>query len=221
MNASHFLLVLLLCLLCALPGNAQSRSSVSGEGQQTRMLTSPALQLTMKIVGQIYCRGDSDLDGLRLNVLFSYSNTGSQPLLLYKGSNLASRIMVSRTLEDAAAKRFELNSSVTHVTASGSKCFKGSVPTKCFVILPPGRSYDVKGIVGVFAFRDDSRPVQGGIVSGNHILEVEVPTWPASNELARKLSGLWEQRMDLWSRPITTEPIAFTVEKQRRIAACH
>lgn len=221
MKANNLLVSLLFCLLCTLLSNAQWGSSVpSGEKQMSIPRTTIALQLTMKIVGEAYCKGDSELDGLRLDVLFNYTNVGNQPLILYKGSNLVSRTMVSRNPVDAAAKRFELNSSLTQLTAGGSECFKGLVPNKCFVILTPDSSYEVKGVVGIFAVRDDARRIEGAISSGEHVLQVEVPTWPESNELAIKFRSLWQPSGCLWYEPLTSSPMSFTVAKQRKIVDC-
>src|SRR5258705_13338714 len=56
----------------------------------------PSLQLTTTILGEEYCVGDSELDGLRLKLRLTYTNKSKQNLLLFKGSRLVSRIMISR-----------------------------------------------------------------------------------------------------------------------------
>jgi hypothetical protein len=78
----------------------------------------------------------------------------------------------------------------------------------------------VKAVVGIFAARHDAKQIQGGITSGEHILQVEVPTWPESNELATKLRSLWQPSGCLWYEPLTSSPMSFTVEKHRKVVDC-
>lgn len=221
MKVNYLLFVMAYCLLCAPLSKAQVTANVVGRDNQIdNPIISHPMQLTIKVVGETYCEGDSELDGLRLDVLFKYTNVGTQPLIVYKGSNLVSRTMVSRNMDDARAKRFELNSTLTQVTSGGDECFTGPVPNKCFAILTPNSSYEVQGVVGIFVLRETARRIDGAIESGNHVLQAEVVTWPTSNELAKKLSKLWEQSGSLWYRPVVTEPIQFDVKKERCLVDC-
>lgn len=177
----------------------------------------PALQLTMKIISGEYCAGDADLDSLRLKVRLVYTNTGKQPLILYKGSHLISRTMISRNSADAAAKRFEVNSLLTQLSSGGRNCYSGAIPSKCFVTLSPGKSFEVEAVAGVFVVRGDAREITGAVNSGKHVLQVEVTTWHESNKLAKSLRGRWLRHGLLWYEPITSAPAPFIVEKQRKV----
>lgn len=222
MRFHGFLGTILLCFTCLPSCNAQSGSCARGAPTLpcgSRHL--PLLQLELKVNNTTYCRGDSELDGLRLDVLLTYTNVGKQQLILYKGSNLVSRIMVSRNIADLEAKRFELDSSITTIrTKVPFDDFKESVPSKYFVILPPGASYEVQGVIGVFAVRGDARVIAGAIPSGQHVVQIEVPTWPGSNEDAEEFHHQWERTGSLWYRPVISLPLFFAVEKQRRVADC-
>lgn len=184
---------------------------------QTQPLT---LQLTTKILSKEYCKGDSELDGVRLKLRLIYTNKSKQNLLLFKGSRLVSRIMISRDSEKAAANHFEVNSLLTQVTNGGGDCYKGAVPSECFVVLPPGASYGTDAVAGTFAVRGDVREVVGAVKSGNHVLQVEVITWQETNELAKELRARWLWSGLLWYEPVTSEPVAFTIPRFRRVVDC-
>jgi hypothetical protein len=172
-----------------------------------------ALRLSVKVEGEQYCTGDSELDGMRLKARLVYTNLGKEKLILYKGSTTISRLMISRTLADAAAKRFEVDSSITSATSGGEKCYRGRVPSNCFVSLQPNASYEVETTIRLFV-------VRGAVMSGDHVLQVEVPTWHESNELAEQLGRRWQQHGTLWSTPVTSEPLLFTVKKEHQVVDC-
>jgi hypothetical protein len=167
-----------------------------------------------------YCVGDAELDGLRLKVRLIYTNKGSEKIILYKGSRLVSKTMISRNFEEAAARHFEINSSQTQLTAGGNECYRGAVPNKCFVVLAPGASYEVEGIVGAFVVRGDAREITGAVKSGEHVFQVEVVTWYESNEMAKNLRARWLRHGILWFQPITSAPAPFSVEQNRRVVDC-
>ena len=178
------------------------------------------LRLSIKVEGEQYCIGDSELDGLRLKARLVYTNHGKEKLILYKGSTTISRLMISRTLADAAAKRFEVDSSITSATSGGAKCYRGRVPSTCFVSLQPNASYEVETNIRLFVVRGDAREITGAVMSGDHVLQVEVPTWHESNELAKQLARRWQQNGALWSTPVTSEPLLFTVKKEHQAVNC-
>jgi hypothetical protein len=195
--------------------SAPSHDLASVDSQKER-----PLQLIMKIVGEGYCIGDSELDGLWLKVRLVYTNNGKEPIILYKGSTAISRLMISHNLMEAAAKRFEINSSLTQITSGGENCYMGSVPTSCFVSLPPRACYEVETTVQVFVVRGDAREITGAVKSGDHVLQVEVPTWHESNQLANELISRWRRNGRLWHEPVMSEPIRFTVAKDHKVIDC-
>lgn len=211
-------LLLVVISTCGLEGNT-SFSGTRAETDNKQEQESP-LQLTVKIVGSEYCAADSELDSLRLKVRLIYTNRGKQQLILYKGSRLISRTMISRNVADAAAKRFEVNASITQLTSGGDKCYAGAAPNKCFVVLPPGASYEVEGIAGIFVVRGDAREITGAVKSGDHLLQVEVVTWNESDETAKNLRARWLRHGLLWYEPITSVPAPFTVQQQRKAVDC-
>ncbi len=178
------------------------------------------LQLTVKIVGSEYCAADSELDSLRLKVRLIYTNRGKQQLILYKGTPLVSRIIISRNAADAAAKRFEVNSSLTQLTSAGSKCYQGAAPNRCFILLPPNASFEAETVIGTFVVRGDAREIAGAVKSGNHVLQVEVITWHESDDMAKNLRARWLRYGLLWYEPITSAPAPLAVQQQRNVVDC-
>lgn len=211
-------LVLVVISMCGLEGNTNF-SGTRAETDDKRERES-RLHLTVKIVSSEYCAADSELDSLRLKVRLIYTNRGKQQLILYKGSRLISRSIISRNFADAAAKRFEVNASITQLTSGGDKCYTGAAPNKCFVVLPPGTSYEVEGIAGIFVVRGDAREITGAVKSGDHVLQVEVITWHESDEMAKNLRARWLRYGLLWYEPITSAPVPFTVQQQRKVVDC-
>jgi len=172
------------------------------------------------MLGEQYCIGDAELDGLRLKVRMVYTNQSEEKIILYKGSTAISRLMISRNLADVAARRFEVNSSLTQVSSGGEQCYKGRVPSSCFVSLQPNASYEADALVGLFVVRGDARDIAGAVKSGDHVVQVEVPTWNESDELAKELSIRWQRHGVLWVQPVISEPLQFTAKKEHSVRDC-
>ena len=208
-----FILVILIAWALATSIHAQSESA-----QQSM------LRLTLKTIGSDYCAGDEELDRMDLKVRFVYENRGASPAILYKPSPRPTRILIARNVQDAADERFEVESSVTWYTSKASdeesKCYSGSGPSDCFVIIGPGSSYEVEDGVRLFVVRGDVRAIEGAVKSGEHVLQVVVPTWDESTKLAQELERKWRSQGSLWYKSIRSEPLAFTVEKEREVGEC-
>jgi hypothetical protein len=217
MKNTHLLAICLLCSGLLLVAGA--RANIVSE-RDSDALQRPPLQLSTTVISQDYCTGDAELDGLRMKLLLHYANSGQQPLILYKGSNLVSRLMVSHNSEDAAARRFELNASLTQFTEGGDVKVEAPTPGSLFVILAPGASYDTEESVSVFAVRDDARRIGGAISSGEYVLQVRVSTWPESGDLARKLHDLWQPSGRLWYEPVISAPMRFKIDRNRLVRDC-
>jgi hypothetical protein len=215
------LIVIPLSFACVRTTNAQSRIVVaSAHATPPDKKRTQPFKVGISVVDQKYCTGDADLDGLRISVRFTFTNISNRRLILYKSADLISRIMIGETLADIEAARFQVDSSVTGLTAGGRECFQGSVPSRCFVVLPPGASYEAQAVVGVFVVRDEMREITGAVTSGERVLQVRVSTWSESAGLAKELRRRWARIGSLWYDPITSVPMQFTVEKQRKVVDC-
>jgi hypothetical protein len=216
-------LLFLLILVCAFVTAKDIRVAESTPplNQQQR---DGSLWLTLKLVSSQYCTGDDEIDGLLLKLRFVYENRGTGPVILYKNPPTPTRVMISRSLRDAAAQQYELDFSLTWYSEKASdqenKCYKGAAPTDCFVTIPAGNSYEADGDVRVFAVRGDVADVPGAVKSGEHALRLVVPTWEESGKLAQELTSRWRSNGRLWSEPLTSDPLAFTVDKERKVVEC-
>ncbi|NOT61846.1 MAG: hypothetical protein HOP19_16655 [Acidobacteria bacterium] len=180
----------------------------------------PSLQLTTVIIGQKYCRGDADLDGVRLNLRLRFTNINKQPIILYKGISNVSAIMIRRHTEGKVVGPFIVKSSLTLVNTGRKVRVKSSSLGEMFVILQSGESFETETITGTFVTRDKSSQIAGAVNPGEYALQIEIPTWPESNYLAVKYKHQWKPKGDLWSNPVVSQPMLFNVAEQRKIEDC-
>jgi hypothetical protein len=173
------------------------------------------LQLTTEIVGQRYCTGDADMDGVLLELRLVYRNTGTSPLILYKGSTTVYEIIVRRTADGTPEANAHLSWYFDKPWTVDASSFK-----KMFVILPPNATFETQTRIRVFVTRDDSTHFQGAVESGEHYLQVTIPTWPGSEELADAMQRKWRAKGILWQNAVTSLPMKFTIAKQRTITDC-
>lgn len=179
------------------------------------------LRLTTTILSQRYCKENDEFDTLKISLSLRYTNIGRDRLILYKESNLIYRVMVSNTLEDAAARRFVLDNVLTIYTEESNKTsiINDRIPDKSFVILPPGRSYITTSGVYIAAIRKGGN-FPGTLRPGNYILQVKVYTWPKPKEVAEKIRLNWRPSGNLWSESILSAPMMFKVKEQRLVVNC-
>ena len=212
--------ILLLLLSCGFATAKSVRVAKSDSSVNSQKDQSSLLQLTLKVIDSQYCVADQELDTLRFKARLVYENRGASPVIMYKRSQLPSRILVAQNLSDAAARRYEVNSTLTQLSSGRSKCYKGAVSSDCFVTIAPNSSFETEAIIGVFTVRDDLRDIAGAVKSGEHVLQVEVPTWHESSKLARELAIRWRRYGRLWYEPITSVPLPFTVNQKRQRTDC-
>src|SRR5215813_4551737 len=105
-------------------------------------ISNPALavQLKIQIKEQRYCRPST------LQMVFSldFMNTGKDRLIFFKSGHRIAEYTISRTLEDALAKKYESN-----VRLSGASFFSEDItalidtpaPSDFFIVISPGESY--------------------------------------------------------------------------------
>jgi hypothetical protein len=221
MKATHLTMAFLLCLAPLPAGRALTQAQIGGaRAVAVRPAAPQPLRLTTEILRQNYCPGDEDLDTVRLQLRLVYTNAGATPLILYKGADLATRLLVSRSPEEAAAGLFEADTSVTWVTGGGGPTFACSHPDDSFVTLAPGATYETEADVTLFALRGGARTSAGALKPGLHFLQVEVPTWPGSHRQARALRDCWRGFGRFWADPVTSAPVPVSIEEHRAVTEC-
>jgi hypothetical protein len=192
----------------------------------TQQTQKPApLNLRLNISDSRYCVGDDEIDGLQLKLRFVFENRSTGPVILFKRSPTPTRVMIARNLGDASAQQYELDFTMTWYSErssdDGSACYKEVAPGNCFVTIAAGSSYETDGEVRVLAVRGDSNDVPGAVKSGEHVLQLVIPTWDESAKLAQEVAGRWHSHGVLWYQPLTSEPLTFTIDKERTVVECN
>ncbi len=204
-----------LLLFCILSGGLGD-SKATWQPQNTAQGKS-SLKLTTSILEQSYCTNGA----VRMLLRFRYSNTGSEAIVLPRSNFAFPRVTISRSQEAAAKRRYEVEVPRFYPTILNQP-FPSGGPTpdpNGFVILQPGESYE-----------EDAQPSYndlflesssgGRLRKGDHVLQISVRTWNEMPGLAEELSIAWRKFGVLWWQGVTSEPMAFTVEKPASTIDC-
>jgi hypothetical protein len=178
------------------------------------------LQLTASIAGQRYCAVNANVDALQLTLRMKYTNTGNRKLILYKGNRLFYQIFVSRSGEDVLARKTELRTTHSRYFDEQPEKIISSSPGSVFTTLSPGASYVTQQVISLPVARDGNGLFNVSIPAGEHILNVSASTWYESQKIAMQLRERWRTRGYLWSDPLSSNSVAFIVDKNSTPVAC-
>jgi FOG: Ankyrin repeat len=181
---------------------------------------SGSVQLTARIVEQKYCNGDGDIDQVWLRLILTFTNRGTTNLFLYKGARYVDQCNVSLSLEDAAAGKYVLSPSFTHMTAGPVLRMDEQAFDTQFTLLTPGASYQIETEAIIFAEGQDSDNSTGALKPSQYFLQVHVNNWP--------LQGLSEEAVEkrlgevavIWHESLTSEPFQVSIDEKRHVEAC-
>jgi hypothetical protein len=188
---------------------------------QTRAnISNPAVdvQLKIQIKEQRYCRPHR----LQMVLSLDFINTGKDRLMFFKDGHRIAEYTVSRTLENALAKKYELN-----IRLLGSKMFYTKdfldisplidTPTPSddyFIVISPGEVYRSEAPLTI-PIEVNARTKQPDLAEGGHLLEVTLVTWPDIIALPDKFRERWKEYGYLYSKGITSSPVSFTFFKTK------
>lgn len=180
------------------------------------------LRLTINILTQRYCEepGSDTSDNLRMKLRLRYTNAGTRPLIMYKHENTVFREMISRNPLDAAAHKYVWDFSLTQVTGGKDSTIDSPVPSSSFAVLRPGQFFDGEAEITVFVRRGRTSKESDGLLPGEYFLQVSVSTWPETAILAERLRNRWESIGTFWFHDLTSEPVQFKIEKDRKVVSC-
>ncbi|MBA2733751.1 MAG: hypothetical protein H0U54_12765 [Acidobacteria bacterium] len=179
------------------------------------------LQLTPSIMNQRYCAVNGNVDALQLTLSLRYTNTGRGKLILYKGNRLFYQMFISRSGEEAAARRNELRTTHSRYFDEQPEKIVASAPGRVFTILSPGDSYETRQIISVPVTRDGGKGIYNvSIGAGEHVLSVTSSTWYESQKIAQQLRERWRSRGFLWTNPLVSNSINFVVDENRAPIVC-
>lgn len=192
------LLLLTFLLMASTVLNAQSTPGQKGlEMTQGSDSLHAQVQLTKDLIGLPVCTEGSLQFRLRLN----FSNNGKGPIILEKSTRPVTAFLVSRNSENAMKKKYEfvVNRLIAYDETS-------SIPVESdFVVLNWGESYSLEQTVHFYP--------HDSIRAGGHVLQLVVSNWHylASNVEWRQQ---WNDKGYLWTDPITSVPMRFTLAKR-------
>jgi hypothetical protein len=178
------------------------------------------LRLTTSITSQRYCAVNTNVDALQLSLQLKYTNTGSRKLILYKGNRLFYQIFVSRSGEEAAARKNELRTTHSRYFDEQPEKIAGSSPGSVFTTLSPGASYETKLVVSLPIARDGKGLYNVSLGAGEHILSVTTSTWYESKKIADQMRERWRTRGFLWTDPLASSSVGFNVDRNPPAVAC-
>jgi hypothetical protein len=175
------------------------------------------VSLKTKITEQKYCGGIySDMATLRMSLQLTYTNASSAPLILYKGSDLISYVLVAADSPHILNKQYESHIHVGWVTV-GVTLRDRAQPGNEFIVLRPGDSFQANVSADVpIALEPGNQFLQ----SGRHVMQVVVETWPTDEAKLDHLRKKWERIGYLWGANVRSEPMPFVVESKPVVVEC-
>ena len=188
-------------------------------------ISKPAVdvQLKIRIKEQRYCRPIR----LQMDLSLDFINTRKDRLMFFKDGHRIAEYTVSRTLENALAKKYE-----SDVRLFGSIMFftKDSLaitppidtPTPSddyFIVISPGEVYRSEERLTI-PIEVNARTKQPDLPEGEHFLEVTLVTWPDIAALPDKFRERWKEYGYLYSKGITSAPVSFTFFNNTKTVRC-
>lgn len=172
------------------------------------------LQLTPSIIEAGYTVEDGT-KLLRLSLNLEYLNVGTRSILLDKKSSVIYRRIVSKNLKAMVGCKYLYDVSSHFIFQKSMEAvgfrFNTGPERSEFVTLKPGESLKLNSEIS-FHLYDGTKDTKDDLHPGNYVLQVRVAAWFYFADPAE-----WEQKWGnqayLWSENVTSEPMAFTVEK--------
>jgi len=178
------------------------------------------LQLAITLADRKYCSATTDTDVLHLDIQLTFTNVSRSNIILFRGSNVVVRTLVSRTLEDASAGKQELESAATVIRSGpATKIIQAKRPGDAFTILPPGGIFQTNASVSLEVSRTAEAPTHA-LRAGPHILQLVVSTWPRGFETPNQVAARWLDSGVLWHRPLASEYIPILVDDHHPVEEC-
>lgn len=212
----RYLRLFLLCVGCAVSTFAQTLHNNSGAEMSTGEdeLYAP-LQLMASVIEKRYCSDNR----ARLNLRLNFTNTGKESIILDKRSSVIPQFMVSRNFKAAAARKYEIQGHLLIRMDSALMSLGSSLDESLFVILKPGESYSLDGVLNLPLYNGTGNS-EDSLRPGNHVLEIIVLTWYYPRASNIRWREQWRQKGYLRSDPAVSIPMSFAVEKKRTVVGC-
>lgn len=223
----RFLLFGLLLAANIAGADAQTRNSEQRpKALKTEVKDAPRLELTTRIFqtkstideytrfevekGVVRSKSHTThLTRLHYAIELTFTNSGTQPIILFKKSNLVSDWAISRDLKATLAKKY-VSEGRSHYIAVGDFLKAGwredEPEQDQFVVLKPGESYVVERPYSLQPYDKKGRRLK----PGKYYLQVWVQTWYFFKD-AKTYRDKWRDKGYLWDGPVIPKPILFTI----------
>ncbi|SRR6266496_4066917 len=191
-------------------GNCQSENIQSAN-------TRVALRLIISAVETRYCSPSN----LEVTLRLEFKNYGDSVLLFRKNNLVMSRYMISRTLKAASSKDYEMEVSPMVNTVLLPKLdAEAEFDNSGFEILKPGDSYATSKKFRIPFVSHSRAGTHDSLKSGNYFLQIQIWTWYESPLLLEKLRSRWRPKGYLWSDPVISSPMPFTIARKQSVSNC-
>jgi hypothetical protein len=193
--------------------------SVECLGRDQRAQAQRKLILKPSIVESTYCSASN----LRLTLTLTFTNAGSEPIILRKEGFFISRYVVSSDVETLNKGKHEL----TVRGEPGSPMLvkhrlqdKIDMAESLVTTIAPGASHTATVHLYVPYIYDPTHPSPDSLRSGDHVLQLTVWTWLDTESVAASLREQWRTRGFLWTKTVVSEPVLFKVSDAKSISPC-
>jgi hypothetical protein len=147
---------------------------------------------------------------------FKFTNTAGKKVILRKFKPVVSRYMVSRSSEDAFARKYETDARILIGLEETSTNVEGRLDESQFTLLDVGESYEVTERFSLSYKDDKGKPLQ----PGTHLLQVVVPTWYDHGISNIEWREKWRDKGYLWSDSLVSDLMPFLIAKKPTLSEC-
>jgi hypothetical protein len=184
--------------------------------------TDQLLKMTGEIVSRISCRDDPKTYTLKFKLHLVFVNQTDRKLIVERSTGLG--LFDTRIALDAKSLsegKYEYNPYVDQTMLNVMEP-KFDRPGPEFVILAPRESFqnEREFTLPNLVRQHDSDEIRGAIRSGNHVLQVTVPTWDYVTKKPEEISKQWEAFGELVYSDIKSNPMPFYLPPDPKLEAC-
>jgi hypothetical protein len=134
-----------------------------------------------QILSQSYCHTDLEVYSVQMSVKLGFTNVSDHNVILSRRIESPAIVRVAKTIDDAQKGNFEFNPDFHYYVAElpNSPRFAKSPDPKYFVILTPKQTYELVVTSGALGAVEKGFAKKHGLLAkGDHVLQIDVDTWP-------------------------------------------
>ena len=194
-------LFVLLCMLAGTVSSQKPEPKLAPNHPQT------SLELKTDVISQTYCANNN----LRLILRFTFRNSGSETLILYRYGFVIGRYGLNKDLNSVKKGKYKYDVRPMLTARMPPEVEAGNPNEEFFVILKPGESFgtETDAYLGI----DDGSGSDHSLKPrGRYFLQLQVATWFADPARARELSERWRNTGTLWYGDLISLPMELLIK---------